>query len=113
LGMAIIGVTPPGWEAMERRKQKASSWVYDLLRWRDSWIPASRGGKVPDGAPRSQPISMPSHLTQALGTAVRPVLEGGLAARFRRDAVAARAVWAGPDALRPARCPESSGLSRT
>src|SRR5439155_7956298 len=25
LGMAIIGVTPPAWEAMERRKHKASS----------------------------------------------------------------------------------------
>ncbi|HYS91953.1 MAG TPA: aminotransferase class V-fold PLP-dependent enzyme, partial [Candidatus Acidoferrales bacterium] len=42
LGMALIGVTPPAWEAMERRKHKASSWVYDLLRWRESWIPVSR-----------------------------------------------------------------------
>jgi aspartate aminotransferase-like enzyme len=113
LGMAIVGVTPPGWEAMERRKQKASSWVYDLLRWRDSWIPASRGGKVPDGAPRSQPISMPSHLTQALGTAVRLVLEEGLEARFRRHAVAARAFRAGLDAMRLEMFADSSVLSDT
>src|SRR5213592_4072506 len=78
IGMAIVGVTPPAWEAMERRKHKASSWVYDLLRWRESWIPASRGGRVTDGAGRSQPISMPTHLTHALGVAVRLVLEEGL-----------------------------------
>src|SRR5215470_3856041 len=113
LGMALIGVTPPGWEAMERRKKKASSWVYDLLRWRDSWIPASRGGKVPDGAPRSQPISMPTHLTQALGTAVRLVLEEGLEARFRRHAVAARAFRAGLDAMRLEMFADSSVLSDT
>ena len=113
LGMAIIGVTPPGWEAMERRKHKASSWVYDLLRWRDSWVPASRGGGVPDGAPRSQPISMPSHLVQALSVAVRLVLEEGLEARFRRHAVAAGAFRAGLDAMRLEMFPDSSVLSDT
>ena len=35
-----------------------------------------------------QPISMPTHLTAALGAAVRLVLEEGLEARFRRHAVA-------------------------
>jgi aspartate aminotransferase-like enzyme len=100
LGMAIIGVTPPAWDAMERRKHKATSYVYDLLRWRDSWIPASRGGKVPDGGKRMQPISMPTQLTHALGVAVRLVLEEGLEARFRRHAVAGRAFRAGIEAMR-------------
>jgi aspartate aminotransferase-like enzyme len=100
LGMAIIGVTPPAWDAMERRKHKATSFVYDLLRWRDSWIPASRGGKVPDGGKRMQPISMPTQLTHALGVAVRLVLEEGLEARFRRHAVAGRAFRAGIEAMR-------------
>ncbi len=100
LGMAIIGVTPPAWDAMERRKHKATSFVYDLLRWRDSWIPASRGGKVPDGGKRMQPISMPTQLTHALGVAVRLVLEEGLEARFRRHAVAGRAFRAGVEAMR-------------
>jgi aspartate aminotransferase-like enzyme len=100
LGMAIIGVTPPAWDSMERRKHKATSFVYDLLRWRDSWIPASRGGKVPDGGKRMQPISMPTQLTHALGVAVRLVLEEGLEARFRRHAVAGRAFRAGIEAMR-------------
>jgi len=113
LGMALIGVTPPAWDAMERRKHKASSWVYDLLRWRESWIPVSRGGRVPDGAGRSQPISMPTHLVHALAAAVRLVLEEGIEARFRRHAVAARAFRAGLDAMRLEMFPDTSLLSDT
>jgi alanine-glyoxylate transaminase/serine-glyoxylate transaminase/serine-pyruvate transaminase len=100
LGMAIVSVSPAGWEAMERRKQKASSFAYDLLRWKENWIPASRGGQIPDGAPRRQPVSIPTHLTQALGAAARLILEEGLAHRFRRHAVAGRAFRAGLDAMR-------------
>ena len=113
LGMAIIGVTPPAWDAMERRKHKATSFVYDLLRWRDSWIPASRGGKVPDGGKRMQPISMPTQLTHALGVAVRLVLEEGLEARFRRHAVAGRAFRAGVEAMRLEMFPDKSIQSDT
>jgi alanine-glyoxylate transaminase/serine-glyoxylate transaminase/serine-pyruvate transaminase len=113
LGMAIVGVTPPAWEAMERRKHKASSWVYDLLRWRDSWIPVSRGGRVPDGGRRMQPISMPTQMTHALGVAVRLVLEEGLEARFRRHAVAGRAFRAGVEAMRLEMFPDKSVLSDT
>jgi len=113
LGMAIVGVTPPAWEAMERRKHKASSWVYDLLRWRDAWIPASRGGHVPDGGRRMQPVSMPTHLTHALGAAVRLVLEEGLEARFRRHAVAGRAFRAGVEAMRLEMFPDTSVRSDT
>jgi aspartate aminotransferase-like enzyme len=98
--MAIVAVSPAAWEAMDRRKRKSSSWVYDLARWRDDWIPVSRGGKVPDGAPRRQPLSISSHLTHALGAAVRLVLEEGLPHRFRRHAVAGRAFRAGLDAMR-------------
>ena len=113
LGMAIVGVTPPAWEAMERRKHKASSWVYDLLRWRDAWIPVSRGGRVPEGGKRMQPISMSTHLTHALGVAVRLVLEEGLEARFRRHAVAGRAFRAGVEAMRLEMFPDKSVLSDT
>ena len=113
LGMAIVGVTPPAWEAMERRTHKASSWVYDLLRWRDAWIPASRGGRVPDGGKRMQPISMPTHLTHALGVAVRLVLEEGIEARFRRHAVAGRAFRAGVEAMRLEMFPDTSVRSDT
>lgn len=113
LGMAIVGVTPPAWEAMERRKHKASSWVYDLLRWRDAWIPASRGGHVPDGGRRMQPISMPTQMTHALGAAVRLVFEEGLEARFRRHAVAGRAFRAGVEAMRLEMFPAASVRSDT
>ncbi len=113
LGMAIVGVTPPAWEAMERRKHKAASWVYDLLRWRDSWIPVSRGGRVPEGGKRMQPISMSTHLTHALGVAVRLVLEEGLEARFRRHAVAGRAFRAGIEAMRLEMFPDPSVRSDT
>jgi len=99
LGLALVAVSPRAWEAMERRRRRPTSWVYDLLRWKELWIPASRGGRVPDGAPRRQPISIPTHLTAAMAVAVRLVLEEGLAARFRRHAVAAQALRAGLQAM--------------
>src|SRR5262252_1056303 len=88
LGMSLVAVSPRAFEAMERRKRAASSLVYDLLRWKEHWVPVSRGGKVPDGAPRRQPISIPTHLTSALRVAAPLILEEGLPHRFRRHAVA-------------------------
>jgi alanine-glyoxylate transaminase / serine-glyoxylate transaminase / serine-pyruvate transaminase len=113
LGMALVSVSPAAWEAMERRKQKASSWAYDLLRWKENWVPASRGGHVADGAPRRQPVSIPTHLTQALGAAVALILQEGLAHRFRRHEVAGRAFRAGLDAMRIQMFPHASLLSNT
>jgi len=113
LGMAIVSVSPAGWEAMERRKQPAGSWSYDLLRWKEGWIPTSRGGHVPDGAPRRQPVSIPTHLTQALGAAARLILDEGLAHRFRRHGVAGRAFRAGLDAMRIQMFSHESLLSDT
>src|SRR5438093_627471 len=84
LGMALVAVSPRAWEVMEHRSKPARSWAYDLLRWKEWWIPMSRGGQVPDGAPRRQPVSMPTHLTAAMSVAVRLILEEGLAHRFRR-----------------------------
>ncbi|HET7874263.1 MAG TPA: alanine--glyoxylate aminotransferase family protein [Methylomirabilota bacterium] len=113
LGMAIVAVSPGAWDAMERRQRKATSWVYDLMRWRQEWVPVSRGGRVPDGSPRRQPVSMPSHLTQALGAAVKLVLEEGLPHRFRRHAVAGRAFRAGLEAMRLEMFPDPSLYSDT
>jgi alanine-glyoxylate transaminase/serine-glyoxylate transaminase/serine-pyruvate transaminase len=113
LGMAIVSVSPAAWEAMERRKHKASSWAYDLLRWKENWIPASRGGHIPDGAPRRQPVSIPTHLTHALGVAARLILEEGLVHRFRRHAVAGRAFRAGLEAMRLEMFPDASLRSDT
>jgi alanine-glyoxylate transaminase / serine-glyoxylate transaminase / serine-pyruvate transaminase len=113
LGMAIVSISPAGWEAMERRKHKATSWAYDLLRWKENWVPTSRGGQVPDGAPRRQPVSIPTHLTQALGAAVKLILEEGIEHRFRRHAVAGRAFRAGLDAMRMEMFPHPSLVSNT
>ena len=99
LGMSLVSVTDRAWEAMERRKHKASSLVYDLLRWKEHWIPASRGGQVPDGAPRRQPVSIPTHLTAAMNVATKLILDEGLPHRFRRHEVAARALRAGAAAM--------------
>src|SRR5881396_449731 len=95
LGMALVAVSPRAFAAMERRKRAAPSLVYDLLRWKELWVPVSRGGKVPDGAPRRQPVSMPTHLTAAMRVAVRLILEEGLTHRFRRHVVAAEALRRG------------------
>jgi aspartate aminotransferase-like enzyme len=113
LGMALVSVSPMAWEAMERRKHKATSWAYDLLRWKENWMPTSRGGQVPDGAPRRQPVSIPTQLTQALGVAVKLILEEGLAHRFRRHEAAGRAFRAGLDAMRMEMFPHPSLFSDT
>ncbi len=113
LGMALVAVSPRAWEVMERRTRKASSWTYDLLRWKEHWIPVSRGGKVPDGAPRRQPVSIPTHLTAAMHAAVRLILEEGLAHRFRRHEIAARALRAGLQAMGLELFPDPSLWSNT
>jgi aspartate aminotransferase-like enzyme len=113
LGMALVAVSPRAWEAMERRERKAASWSYDLFRWREQWVPASRGGKVPDGAPRRQPVSIPTHLTLAMRAAVRLILEEGLPHRLARHALAGRAFRAGLEAMRLELFPDPSIASDT
>jgi len=113
LGLGLVAVSPRAWEAMERRKRPAPSYVYDLLRWREWWIPVSRGGKVPDGTGRRQPISIPTHLTSAMHVAVRLILEEGLPARFRRHEIAASALRAGVQAMGLEMFPHPSLWSNT
>jgi aspartate aminotransferase-like enzyme len=113
LGMALVSVGPRAWQVMEQRKVKAHSYAYDLLRWREQWVPVSRGGQVPDGTARRQPVSIPTHLTEAMRVAVRLILEEGLEHRFRRHAVAARALRAGVAAMGMEMFPDPSILSNT
>lgn len=113
LGMGLVSVSPRAWEAMERRSRKAGSLVYDLLRWRELWMPVSRGGRVPDGSPRRQPISIPTHLTLAMQAATRLILEEGLVHRFERHRVAAQAFRAGLDVMRLTLFPDPSIASNT
>jgi aspartate aminotransferase-like enzyme len=113
LGMGLVSVSARAWEAMERRTIPARSYAYDLLRWREQWMPVSRGGKVPDGTPRRQPVSIPTHLTEAMRVAVRLILEEGLEHRFRRHAVAAGALRAGVAAMGLEMFPDPAMLSNT
>ena len=113
LGMALVSVSPRAWETMERRTVKAHSYAYDLNRWREQWIPVSRGGKVPDGTARRQPVSIPTHLTEAMRVAVRLILEEGLPRRFRRHAVAGAALRAGVAAMGLEIFPDPSIASNT
>ena len=113
LGMSLVSVSDRAWESMERRKHKSSSLVYDLLRWKEGWIPVSRGGHVPDGSPRRQPVSIPTHLTAAMRVAARLILEEGLPHRFRRHEVAARALRAGVASMGLEMFAEATVLSNT
>jgi len=113
LGLALVGVSEKAWEAMERRSRRAGSLVYDLRRWRELWVPVSRGGRVPDGQRRSQPISIPTHLTGAMRAAVDLILEEGLAHRIARHAIAGRAFRAGLEAMKLDLFPDPSVASDT
>jgi aspartate aminotransferase-like enzyme len=113
LGMSLVSVSDRAWEAMERRKHKATSLVYDLLRWKEHWIPVSRGGQVPDGTGRRQPVSIPTHLTAAMSVATKLILEEGLPHRFRRHEVAAEAMRAGVRAMGMEMFADASVLSNT
>jgi aspartate aminotransferase-like enzyme len=113
LGLALVAVSPRAWQAMERRRQVARSWAYDLLRWKEHWIPESRGGKVKDGEGRRQPVSIPTHLTAAMQVAVGLILQEGLPHRFRRHAVAAAALRAGLGAMGLEMFPDPSLWSNT
>jgi aspartate aminotransferase-like enzyme len=113
LGMALVGVSQRAWDTMERRRVRPPSLVYDLLRWKEHWIPTTRGGKITPGAPRRQPISIPTHLTAAMRAAVDLILAEGLAHRFARHAIAAAALRAGLDAMRLEPFPDTSIRSNT
>jgi len=113
LGLGVVGVSDRAWEAMERRRTRAKSYAYDLLQWRKTWMPESRGGRLPAGAARSQPVSIPTHLTAAMRVAVELILAEGLPHRFARHAVAAAALRAGLGAMRLDLFPDPSIASNT
>jgi aspartate aminotransferase-like enzyme len=73
----------------------------------------SRGGSVPDGMPRRQPVSIPTHLTEAMRVAARLILEEGLAQRFRRHVLAGGALRAGVKAMGLEMFPDPSIASNT
>jgi aspartate aminotransferase-like enzyme len=113
LGLGVVSVSDRAWTAMERRRTRAKSYAYDLLQWRKTWLPESRGGRLAPGAPRSQPVSIPTHLTAAMRVAVELILAEGLAHRVARHAVAAAALRAGLAAMRLELYPDPAIASST
>jgi aspartate aminotransferase-like enzyme len=113
LGLAVVSVSDRAWSVMERRRGKASTFACDLLQWKKMWLPAARGGRLAEGAPRAQPVSIPTHLTYAMRAAVDLILAEGLEHRFARHAVAARALRAGLETLRLDLFADPSVLSST
>lgn len=98
IGLSLDSVSDRAWDAMKRRKKPATSFSYDLLRWRTMWLPPERGGDLLYGW-RRQPITMPVHTVYALEAAVDMVLEEGLEPRFARHILGGRAVRAGLAAM--------------
>ena len=76
-------------------------------------MPVSRGGKVPDGTPRRQPVSIPTQLTGALQVATRLILEEGLANRVRRHELAGTALRKGVAAMGLEMFPDATIYSNT
>jgi aspartate aminotransferase-like enzyme len=113
LGLALVSVSDRAWDVMAQRRTKATSWAYDLLRWKENWIPVSRGGGIPDGTPRRQPVSIPTHLTEAMRVATGLILDEGLPHRFRRHEVAGGAIRAGLEAMGLEMFPDETLRSNT
>ena len=90
-GLAIVSISDRGWEAMERRKKPATSFSYDLLKWKKMWIAKERGGKEILGY-RRQPFTMPIHLVYAHREATDMILEEGLEKRSGRQSITAKAL---------------------
>ena len=97
-GLSIVSVSEGAWKAMEKRRKPASTFSFDLYKWRQTWIPKERGGKLIWGY-RRHPIEPAPHLTYALNEAIKEILEEGLHERFKRNALAGRAIRSGVHAL--------------
>jgi aspartate aminotransferase-like enzyme len=97
-GLSIVSVSDKAWEVMEKRKRAASTFSFDLLKWRQMWIPKERGGKWVWGY-RRHPIEPAPHLTYALNEAVKEILEEGMNERFKKNRIAGQAIRSGVQAL--------------
>jgi aspartate aminotransferase-like enzyme len=93
LGLALVSVSDRGWEKMMNRKTPATTFSFDLLRWKKWWIPKERGGMLEQGW-RRQPVSMPVYSIFALAEATKMILEEGPEKVIARHRVVAQAVRA-------------------
>lgn len=96
IGHAYVAVSARAWEVMEKRKTPCGTVFGNLLHWKAEADPAATGGRA---MRRPQGVFTAAHLFYALHEALAMVLEEGLAARFERHQLNARAFRAGIEAL--------------
>jgi len=87
-GLSPVSFGPRAMEALRARKTKVQSWYLDLSMIASYW-----------GSERVYHHTAPINMLYGLHEALRLVLEEGLAARFERHALHARALVAGLEAL--------------
>jgi aspartate aminotransferase-like enzyme len=112
IGLAIVSVSERGWQKMENRKKPATTFSFDLLRWKQWWLPKERGGTL-EQKWRRQPITMPVYLVYALAEATEMILEEGVETVLRRHHVVGEAVRNALRALRLDLYPDESIASDT
>ena len=96
IGHAYIAVSERAWAAMARRREPCRTIFGNLLHWRAQALETPVDGRT---LKRPQGVFTAVHLIYALHEALAMVLEEGLAPRFARHAVNARAFRAGLEAL--------------
>jgi alanine-glyoxylate transaminase/serine-glyoxylate transaminase/serine-pyruvate transaminase len=87
-GLSPVTFSPKALEAMDARKQKASSWYLDISMLRNYW-----------GADRAYHHTAPINMNYALHQALRLVLAEGLEARFARHRLHHEALKSGLEAM--------------
>ncbi len=92
-GLAPVAIADRMWDIFDSRKTAPQSFFFDLRKWKIMWFKAEDGGLLKFKY-RRQPLTMATHLVYALDEAARLVLEEGLDARYRRHALASRAIRA-------------------
>jgi len=97
-GLAIVSVSDRAWEVMKARKKPAATFSYDLLKWKQMWLPKSKGGNEMWGY-RRHPIEPAPHLTYALNEALKIIKEEGMQKRFSKNRIGGEAMRAGVKAL--------------
>jgi aspartate aminotransferase-like enzyme len=96
IGHAYVAVSERAWKVMETRRTPCSSVYSNLLTWKAQPDAAAPGGR---SMRRPQGVFSAVHLFYALHEALTMVLEEGLAARFARHQLNARAFREGILAL--------------
>jgi aspartate aminotransferase-like enzyme len=96
IGHAYVAVSDRAWEVMENRKTPCGTVFGNLLAWKAEADSRKTGGRT---MRRPQGVFTAVHLFCALHEALAMVLEEGLAARFERHQLNARAFREGIKAL--------------